>query len=220
MADETEGNAKAWQELGKPSAEIDKAKPPVKRSQTVSLVLLAGAGLAAVELAKLDWSQHDEEVLVYADPDACIAAQVRSEADCRSDYARAKAAYPSGAPRYSTLTACEAHHGAGHCVPGESVAESARGQFVPRMAAYFLGREAEQGVEPEAVYEHQPEHGGSGSSSGGGYCRGSGGRILTGGGYRSSVARVASSSLRRASFGGFGGTGRSFSSSSRGGFGG
>lgn len=228
MADEPkdEGNAEAWQSFGKRRADeaepaVDPSKPPIKRSQTVSLALLATAGVAALGIGEFDWSQKEEDIVVYADADACITAKLRSETDCRSDYAKARAAYPWGAPRYATMNLCESHHGAGHCVAGETVTEGARGQFVPRMAAYFMARKAEQAVEPEPIYEHQPQSASSSSSSGtGGYCRSGGGRIWTSSGGRASSARVSSASLRRTSFGGFGSTGRSFSSSSRSFFGG
>ena len=128
MSDEPkdEGNAEAWQSFGKRRAEepepaVDPSKPPIKRSQTVSLALLATAGVAALGFGELDWSQKEEDIVVYADADACIVARLRTEADCRSEYDRAKAAYPIGAPRYATLSQCESHHGSGRCVAGETV---------------------------------------------------------------------------------------------------
>ena len=100
-------------------------KPPrIMRSQTVTLVMLAGAGAAALGLGHLDPSQDEEDVLVYANPEACIAGRIRMEADCRSEYLAARAIYPESAPRYATLLDCEAHHGAHHCLPGASVAAS------------------------------------------------------------------------------------------------
>ncbi|MEG9525030.1 MAG: DUF1190 domain-containing protein, partial [Hyphomicrobiales bacterium] len=44
-----------------------------KRSATISLVLLAGAGAAALLLARRDPSQREEDALVYGNDGACIA---------------------------------------------------------------------------------------------------------------------------------------------------
>ncbi|MFD1303923.1 DUF1190 domain-containing protein [Methylobacterium marchantiae] len=194
-------------------------KPPrVMRSQTVTLVMLAGAGAAAFGLAHVDPSQDEEDVLVYANPEACIAGRVRTEAECRSEYLTARAAYPESAPRYATMIDCEAHHGALHCLPGASVASSATGRFVPMMAGYVIGRRDDQDLDPQPLYDHAPKErtasgvGTGGGSSGGGYCTGWGGRVTTSSGGASSSARVASSAVRRVAFGGFGSTGRGFSS--------
>lgn len=200
----------------------DTPKPPrIMRSQTVTLVLLAGAGAAALWLGHVDPSQDEEDVLIYPEADACIAGRIREPDDCRNEYRTARAAYPESAPRYDTAGDCEAHHGLGHCVPGDTVAASATGRFVPVMAGYVIGRRAEQGLTPQPVYDHAPTERstGHGAASGGhaGYCTGWGGRIVPATGGVSSSARVASSAVRRVAFGGFGNSGRSFSS--HGGFG-
>ncbi|GEP00989.1 DUF1190 domain-containing protein [Methylobacterium haplocladii] len=194
----------------------------MKRSRTVSLVLLAGAGVAAFGFAHFDPSQDEEDVRFYAGPSDCIDARLRSSAECLSEYETARALYPTAAPRYASSGTCEAHHGLGRCVTGESVTEAARGQYLPLMAGYMIGLTADQNLPPQPVYDHAPqgEALSGGGPGGAGYCTGSGARIWTVGGGRSSAARVSSAALRGSSFGGFGGTGRSFSSSSRGGFGG
>lgn len=195
-----------------------------KRSQTVSLVLVAGAGAAALGLAKIDWSQREEDVLVYSDVAACVSERVRPEGECHNEFAIAQGGYPTAAPRYASLSDCEGHHGAQHCVTGQTVTETARNSYLPRMAGYMIGRRAEQGITPQPVFDHAPRPGHAASHAGhGGYCTGSGTRLYggsgTGGG--TSSARVHSSAVRNASFGGLGGTGRSFaSSSSHGSFGG
>ncbi len=186
-----------------------------KRSQTVSLVLVAGAGMAALAIGKFDESQREEDVLVYAGPSECINDRVRDAASCQSEYETARQLYPDVAPRYADSSQCEAHHGAGHCLAGESVTAAAAGKYVPRMAGYMIGRRAGQSLQPQPVFEHQQREASHGSGHGG-YCTGSGARIVTGNGGRSSLARVSSASIRSSSFGGFGSTGHSFSSATRG----
>lgn len=183
-----------------------------KRSTTVTLVLVAGAGTTALVLGRLDSSQREEDVLVYAGADACTAAAVRTEPDCRRDYAIARQAYPEAAPRYASLLDCEAHHGPAHCLTGSSVAASATGRFVPMMAGYLVGRRPDQDLTPQPIYHHRPNQSEQAHSGHGGYCTSWGGRVVTASGGASSSARVASAAVRPASFGGFGETGRGFSS--------
>jgi len=193
-----------------------------KRSVAISLVLVAGAGSAALVLAGLDPSQEEEDALVYANPAACVAQGLRDAEACRTDHAAAVAAHASSAPRYLTLDECRAHHGPDGCVAGETVAADAAGFFVPVMAAYLLGRTAEQALPPQPLYRHADE----GSGGGGGYCTGAGGRVFVAPGasaahVASRAARAAPSTPRTVTTGGFGATGRAFSSGSRsGGFGG
>lgn len=184
--------------------------PKAKRSQTVSLVLLATAGAAAFTLGAVDPSQREEDVLVYPNPEACVIGRIRPEPECRSEYATARQAYPEAAPRYGTLSDCEAHHGPAHCLSGEVVSPTARGRHVPMMAGYLIGRSAAQGLTPQPVYDHAPNKAVQAHSGSGGYCTSSGARISTASGGSSSAARISSAAVRPASFGGFGNTGRSF----------
>jgi uncharacterized protein YgiB involved in biofilm formation len=175
-----------------------------KRSQTVSTVLVASAGLAALGLGSLDRTAPSKDVLVYVDAAACAADGIRPADECRSDYATARAAYPSTAPHYGSSTECEGHHGTSHCLPDPN----APTQFVPRMAGYLLGRRAADWVTPEPVYDHRQGHGGHDGS----YCTGSGGKVSTGSGGHASSAKLKPAAAKATSFGGFGGSGKSFSS--------
>lgn len=180
-----------------------------KRSQTVSTVLVAGAGLAALGLGSLDRPVPGRDVLVYRDVTACTAEAIRTAEDCRAAYDIARAAYPSTAPHYESPTRCEQHHGAHRCELDRTVdAVIDPMRFVPRMAGYLLGRKAADGVTPEPVYDHSSGHAGHH----GAYCTGSGGRITTGSGAHASSGRIKSDATRATQFGGFGSSGRSFSS--------
>lgn len=208
-----------------PSAEVRPSMTPPfskhrKRSATVSLALVAGAGTTALVLGQVDPTQREEDVLVYPGPDACVSAAIRTEADCRRDYAIVRQAYPEAAPRYGSLPECEAHHGPAHCLTGAVVAASATGRFVPMLAGYLLGRRPDQGLPPQPIYHHRPEQAAHAHAGHGGYCTSWGGRVVTASGGTSSSARVASSAVRQASFGGFGRTGRGFSSHGSSGHGG
>ncbi|AMB47998.1 DUF1190 domain-containing protein [Methylobacterium sp. AMS5] len=175
-----------------------------KRSQTVSTVLVASAGLAALGLGSLERTVPSKDVLVYADVTACAADGIRPADECRSDYATARAAYPSTAPHYGSPAECEEHHGSSHCLPDPD----APPHFVPRMAGFLLGRRASDWVTPEPVYEHREGHGGHHGS----YCTGSGGKVFTGSGGHASSATLKPAATQATKFGGFGSSGRSVSS--------
>ncbi|PXW64217.1 DUF1190 domain-containing protein [Methylobacterium sp. B4] len=179
----------------------------IKRSQTVSTVLVAGAGLAALSLGSITRTAPSRDVLVYADPSACAAEGIRPAGECHNEYRIARAAYPGTAPHYDSQGACERHHGGSRCLDDATAAGSLR--FVPRMAGYMIGRSAAQGVTPEPVYDHASGHGGHGGS----YCTGSGTKVSTGSGGSASSGKVHGSSLgSKVSFGGFGSSGKGFSS--------
>ncbi|KQO88413.1 hypothetical protein ASF56_05545 [Methylobacterium sp. Leaf122] len=175
-----------------------------KRSQTVSTVLVASAGLAALGLGSLERTAPSKDVLVYVDAAACAADGIRPAEECGSDYATARAAYPSTAPHYDSAAECEGHHGSSHCLPDPNTPP----QSVPRMAGFLLGRRASDRVTPEPVYEHRQGHGGHHGS----YCTGSGGKVSTGGGGHASSATLKPAAAKATQFGGFGSSGKSFSS--------
>jgi uncharacterized protein YgiB involved in biofilm formation len=191
-----------------------------KRSATISLVLLAGAGAAALLLARRDPSQREEDALVYGNDGACIAGGVRPADECVTEYRAALDSYAASAPRYPTDADCERHHGPGGCTPrtGDTAGDAA--SFVPLMAGYMIGRTAAQGLPAQPLYRHAPEEerpasGGAGGFASG-YCTGAGGRVLTSGGgsvarVSSAVARTTTSTPRTVARGGFGGTGRAVS---------
>jgi uncharacterized protein YgiB involved in biofilm formation len=190
-----------------------------KRSATVSLVLVAGAGAAALALGRLDSSQREEEMLVYGSLGACIAQQVRSAEACIAAAKDAQSAYAATAPRYETEADCQRHHGRGGCVPGATVTEAAAGRTLPVMAAFMMGRTDEQAVPVQPLYPHAPEEeepgqAASGGGHAGGYCTASGGRVAyvgSGSGVHvaATIARTVATTPRTVSRGGFGGTGRS-----------
>ncbi|KIU30044.1 membrane protein [Methylobacterium radiotolerans] len=191
----------------------------------MSLVLVAGAGAAALTLGGLDPSQREEEALVYGTLGACIAQQLRGAEACIAAYTSAQETYAATAPRYETEADCQRHHGTGGCTPGAQVTEAARGRYLPVMAAFMMGRTDAQDLPVQPLYPHAPEEerdeaGTATAGHGGGYCTGAGGRVAYAGGASrvhvpASVARTASTTStttsttpRTVSRGGFGGTGR------------
>lgn len=170
-----------------------------KRSQTVSLILLAGAGAAALALGHADPSQKEEDALVYRDDQECIAQGLRTAEDCTREFRAAQEAHPRTATRYADNATCERHHGPGGCTAGGAVSPSAAGAFVPVFAGYMIGRTLAQGLPVQPLSRHAPEEKErepGGSSSGGGYCTSSGGRVWRSAGGTSSVARVSSAVAR------------------------
>lgn len=190
-----------------------------KRSATISLVLLAGAGAAALLLARRDPSQREEDALVYDTDSACIAGGVRPADACITAYRAALDSYAASTPRYPTDAECERHHGPGGCTPRTGDTPGDTPSFVPLMAGYMIGRTAAQGLPAQPLYRHAPEEerpASAGSGFASGYCTGAGGRVFTSGGgsvarVSSAVARTTTSTPRTVARGGFGGTGRAVS---------
>lgn len=188
-----------------------------KRSATVSLVLLVGAGATALTLAHRDPSQREEDALVYGNDGECIAQGVRPADECIAEYRAALARYATSAPRYATMEDCERHHGPGGCTAASDDPPGGATAFVPLMAGYMIGRTASQDLPVQPLYRHAPEEDrGTYGGLAGGYCTGAGGRVYASSGgtitrVSSSVARTTPSTPRAVSRGGFGGTGRAVS---------
>lgn len=200
----------------------------MKRSQALSLALLAGAGLSAFALARLDPSQDEEDALVYRTAQECVEAGLRPEGECRDEAGAAKRSYRGSAPRYEDRATCTAHHGASGCRPLSDLDWSGgpEGAYVPYMAAYLIGRRAGQAMTPQPLYPHRPEdeepRPGGTSGGYGGYCSGGGARVYAakGGGVSQvprSVTRSPTTTPRVVARGGFGFTGRGVSAHGSGG---
>jgi uncharacterized protein YgiB involved in biofilm formation len=205
----------------------------MKRSQAVSLILLAGVGVAAVKLAEGDPTQLEEDALIFPSAENCIDSRIRTPVDCRAAGEEAQKEAARVAPRYADQADCERHHG-----PGCRAVENAAGpMFVPALAGFMMGRFPHQSMPTQPLYNHvtqerrKEEESGSFGGGGGGYCT-SGGNHVARAWSGSPSARVSSeaawerlSSPRTiargapafkahgiASRGGFGSTGRGLSS--------
>jgi uncharacterized protein YgiB involved in biofilm formation len=210
----------------------------VKRSTTVSLVLLGAAGLTIYALNR---SGGDTEASPFRSVDECRNSGRDAKA-CQDSYYDALRLHETNAPRFESQTDCERDYGTGKCTSTQASSPSGNmaSYFVPALAGFAIARALQnQQGQPAAqpLYNCPPyrqrsdgtcyntasghsvySYFGSGSSSGSSW-----------GGSRSSSAYVPSDSFSRASSpavvsrgssvssisrGGFGSTGRSFSSSS------
>lgn len=125
----------------------------IKRSEAGTLVLLTGAGAAAVALARLDPSQRMDDIRIYANAEACIAGRVRTAVDCRIEDDIARTVAAARAPLYPSQGACEARHGLGACeARAAAPAPESDGPYAPRMAAYFVGATAAQKLDPQPLF--------------------------------------------------------------------
>ncbi|MCJ2043439.1 DUF1190 domain-containing protein [Methylobacterium sp. J-078] len=124
-----------------------------KRSEAVTLVLLTGAGAAAVGLARIDPSQQMEDIRIYPNAEACIAGRVRTAVDCRIEDDVARTVAAARAPIYRSRAECEAQHGLDACeARGVVAAPEAGTLYVPRMVAYFVGATAAQKLDPQPLF--------------------------------------------------------------------
>jgi uncharacterized protein YgiB involved in biofilm formation len=193
----------------------------MKRSQAISLVLIAGAGAVAYGLARSDPSQNEEDALIYRTEQECIDARLRSAAECREAYAQSRAAALQTAPRYETVNDCERHHGTLGCERA-TLGVGAGAAFVPLMAAYMIGRTSSQNLPMQPLFRHREDERqeqGSSGSHGGSYCSSSGGRVYaarSGGVSRvsSAVARTTTTRPEVVARGGFGSAAKAVASGS------
>ena len=140
----------------------------MKRSQVVSLVLLAGVGVAAVKLAERDPSQQEEDALVFTSAQACLESGLSTAIDCRAAAATAEDEAAKKAPRYLNQAQCERQHGA-EC---RALTEPGVTVFVPPVAGFIMPRSVNQNFPVQPLYadmgEKRPEEQqASGRASGG-----------------------------------------------------
>ncbi|MGU3359974.1 DUF1190 domain-containing protein [Methylobacterium sp. M6A4_1b] len=180
----------------------------LKRSETVTLILLAGAGAASVALARIDPTQRMEDIRVYPNAEACGLGRVRTVEDCRAEYAEALRTYATAAPAYPTRDLCEAQHGIGQCRRRDTAAQPGDESFVPLMVAYAVGLTAAQELEPQPLFRNAGADRSLGPASPASYRTSWGCPIAPAADGTSSAARVPAASVRRTVFGGFGATGR------------
>jgi uncharacterized protein YgiB involved in biofilm formation len=210
----------------------------VKRSTTVSLVLLGAAGLTIYALNR---SGGDTEASPFRSVDECRSSG-RDAKGCQDGYDDALRLHETNAPRFESQNDCERDYGSGKCttMQGRNASGNLASYFVPALAGFAVARAlSNQQGRPAAqpLYNCPPERQrsdgtcyntssgrsfysylGSSSSSGSSWwsSRSSGAYVPSSGFSRSSSPAVVSrgSSVSSVSRGGFGSTGRSFSSSS------
>ncbi len=102
----------------------------MKRSMTVSLVLLGSAALSL--------SACKPKAESYASAEACEAAGDHTDQECREAFAAARAEHEASAPHYQTRDECLAAYGPSGCE--ERHAEGGGSFFMPMMMGYMLGR--------------------------------------------------------------------------------
>jgi len=188
----------------------------MKRSRNVALVLLAGS-LAGCD----DKPKEDTVFQTMAD-----CRQVYDEGVCREKFDQATTLHAQSAPHFESKAQCEALYGETGCSQtGDRVAGApAGGWFVPAMMGFMIGRALSAppvplyygpaGVpQPGRDREERPVYSG-GTYYGG--VSGSSGRPFSAGASSTAGTRTASLSTPSAAAerSGFGGTGRSYSSSS------
>ena len=166
----------------------------MKKSRTIRLVLLGGAGLT---LAACD-EAPPPDARFFADAKACSA--VYDEATCQKAFAESQTEFAAEAPVFDRKEACEAEFGKGNCETRESA--SGGSFFMPMMMGYMLGNAF-----------RQPVFRGPDNSA----MMRSGGRVYDVGKFTGASGRAATfqpTQITQVRRGGFGTTGSSFRTSS------
>lgn len=211
-----------------------------KRSKTVAIAIL---GAAAFALAGCKTDEVDAQA--FPDIASCKAAAERgglfSASECDQAFGEAQKLHVESAPRYDSVQACEAQHGAGACgteaeatagATGAPAEQQASGGgmgsiFMPMLAGYLIGSML-SGARGAGVAPAQPMY----RSANGGFTNAAGTSTFSSNQGASkmsasqfskpaaTVGKPPMSAASPQSRGGFGATGRTASPSTGGGFGG
>lgn len=100
----------------------------MKRSKSISLAVM---GLSAFSMTACE---DPVEAAVYESVEQCISDSAFSAEQCQSEFDRAAGQHSNVAPRYSSLSDCEADFGRTHC--GQRTTGSG---YIPFMAGYMMG---------------------------------------------------------------------------------
>lgn len=120
---------------------VNRGGSKMKKSTTITLVLLGTGGLAA--MAMLAREPEPTNLDYVTDADQC--AKTYSEAECKQAEAKAKEVHVAEAPRFSRKEECEATVGAGNC-QAQNSSNGGGGFFMPMMMGYMLGSHLGQPV--------------------------------------------------------------------------
>ncbi|MFS8045545.1 DUF1190 domain-containing protein [Rhizobium sp. BR 314] len=112
---------------------------------SVSLLLMGTAALTSC-------GEKEDTVQIYKDVNACIAGEVFSADECRSDFAAAETERLQSAPAYETAANCEKDYGIYNCQPTTGLHRSGVGHFIPILAGYLVGSAA-RSLDTKALYQ-------------------------------------------------------------------
>jgi uncharacterized protein YgiB involved in biofilm formation len=104
----------------------------MKKSRSIRLVLLGGAGVA---LAACGEDPLPTDAKFFTDASECSA--IHSEATCREAETAAKQKLETEAPRYSRKEECEAEFGPGNCETRQTAGGGSF--FMPLLMGYMMG---------------------------------------------------------------------------------
>jgi uncharacterized protein YgiB involved in biofilm formation len=123
----------------------------MKRSKKAALFLMA----PITTLMLAGCAEQPVDTYVFDNPEECTAASLPS-AQCKKDYAEAKALHPTVAPKYADKQACEADFGVGKCETASTGADSSPSFFMPMMMGYMMGKMFSPGGNTGAGVISQP----------------------------------------------------------------
>jgi uncharacterized protein YgiB involved in biofilm formation len=130
----------------------------MKRSTQIGLVLLGVGGIALAMNANKTVDTGESNPVVYKNLDECIASALRTEAQCRTDFAEVTKRHEESAPRFADQTACEAQYGAGQCGQRQaSSGSSMSSYFIPALAGYMIARHLSAGQQAQPLYQRAGE---------------------------------------------------------------
>lgn len=133
----------------------------MKRSLTVTLVLMGGSALSGCGGSEVDTA-------VFNDVRQCIESGQFTAEKCETDFKKALASHWDTAPAYTTQADCEVEFGIGKCQenaaaePAQNSPATHHSYFMPVMMGYMMGSmmaNGQRAVPPQALYKPQARAG-------------------------------------------------------------
>lgn len=175
-----------------------------KRSKSIRLMTMGASALALTACG-----EADKEVGVFKSVTECVNTGSYTRAQCVEAARKAAEQHPKVAPKYTSIADCEADFGAGKCQSSPYRTNAGGGVWMPLFVGYMIGR----GLGRGSGFGAQPLYR---SKDDPGRYRTANNRAIPG---RTGVVKVPASAATRPTAklhttrrGGFGASGRSYSS--------
>lgn len=175
----------------------------MKRSRSIKLMTMGASALALTACG-----EADKEVGVFKSLSECVRSGVYSEAQCNAAANKARAEHPKVAPKYKSVADCEADFGAGKCETAPYRTSGGGSVWMPLLVGYMLARGTGFGSQP--LYRSKDDPGRFRTADNKPVSR------------KSGIVKVPASTVSRPTTkmftsrrGGFGASGRSYSSTRR-----
>jgi uncharacterized protein YgiB involved in biofilm formation len=125
----------------------------MKRSRTLTLALMSATALT---LAACD---NPEEVAIFENAEQCATQEGFNIDACEANMKQAEQEHIRAAPKYTSVSDCEADFGAGQCEDAPQRTSTGGSVFMPLMMGYMMGNmmAGRSGVATQPLYRSKDD---------------------------------------------------------------